>query len=129
MSNFKYIQKDNKVYMVLGNNRMKIRWLKRWIPKADTLTILPSSVTLNKNSLTLSVGDTETLVATISPENTTDKDVIWTSSDDTVATVEDGLVTAISEGSATITAKCQADEEIDDECVVTIEETQEETEQ
>ncbi len=63
-----------------------------------------TSVSLNKTSLTLEIGESETLTATVLPSNATDKSVTWTSSDLSVATVEDGKVTAIGSGIATITA-------------------------
>ena len=63
------------------------------------------SVTLNKSSLDLDEGQTFTLEATISPSNATDKDVEWKSSNNGVATVVGGLVTAVSAGEATITAE------------------------
>ncbi len=66
--------------------------------------IAVSSVTLDKTSLTLTEGDTSTLVATVLPTDATDKTVTWDSSDTSVATVSDGTVTAIKEGTATITA-------------------------
>ena len=62
------------------------------------------SVTLDKEEMVLKVGDTETLVATVHPDDATDKTVSWSSSDEGVATVTDGLVTAVAAGSATITA-------------------------
>ncbi|MBQ6497958.1 MAG: Ig-like domain-containing protein [Bacilli bacterium] len=61
-------------------------------------------ITLNKTTLTLEEGATETLTATITPSNATDKEVRWTSSNEDVVTVANGLVTAINEGTATITA-------------------------
>ena len=63
------------------------------------------SLELNKTELDLVEGDSETLTATISPEDATDKSISWTSSRESIATVKDGIVTAISEGEATITAK------------------------
>ena len=64
------------------------------------------SVKLNKTELTLYEGEEETLVATITPENATDKSVVWESSDAKVASVSnEGKVAAIMGGSATITAK------------------------
>ena len=72
-----------------------------------SVIVLPESVTFNKTSLTLTVGETETLVATVLPENTTDKTIVWTSSDTGVATVDDtGKVTAINGGTTQIVATC-----------------------
>ena len=45
-----------------------------------------TSVSLNKSALTLEIGDSETLIATVSPSNATDKSVTWTSSAQSVAT-------------------------------------------
>ena len=68
--------------------------------------IAVTSVTLNKSSLSLTVGGTSTLSATVNPSNATDKTVTWTSSDKSVATVSSsGKVTAVAVGTATITAK------------------------
>ena len=63
------------------------------------------SISLNNTSLKLEKGQTDTLKVTYSPSNTTDnKDIAWTSSDETIATVKNGIVTAVSDGTATITA-------------------------
>ena len=63
------------------------------------------SISLNNTSLKLEKGQTDTLKVTYSPSNTTDnKDITWTSSDETIATVKNGVVTAVSDGTATITA-------------------------
>ncbi len=67
----------------------------------DTVSV--TGVTLNKTVAELTVGDTETLTGTVMPENATDKRVEWTSSNEAVATVAGGVVTAITEGTATIT--------------------------
>ena len=68
-------------------------------------TIAVNSVTLNKTGATLEVGDTLSLTATIYPSNATNKSVTWSSSNTSVATVSNGLVTAKSSGSATITVR------------------------
>ena len=73
---------------------------------AVTVTVPVSSVILDKTTLSLSVGETATLTATVKPDNATDKNVSWTSSDETVAKVDDGKVTAVKSGKATIIAKC-----------------------
>jgi hypothetical protein len=63
-----------------------------------------TGVSLDKTSLSMAVGDTQTLNATVTPSNATDKTVTWSSSNTAVATVSSsGLVTAKAAGSATIT--------------------------
>ena len=64
-----------------------------------------SDVTVDPTQVTLKVGQTATLSATVSPDNATDKTVVWTSSNTEVATVADGVITALKVGSVTITAK------------------------
>ena len=63
------------------------------------------SLTLSKQSLQLFIGQSETVVATIKPDYTTDKTIIWSSADPTIATVEDGVVTGKKVGETTIKAK------------------------
>ncbi len=62
------------------------------------------SITLSTSKMELIIGKDEQLTFDILPLNTTNKNVVWSSSNETVATVVDGLVTAITEGDATITA-------------------------
>ena len=70
----------------------------------DEPTIPVTGVSLDKNELTLTVGQTEKLTATVEPSNATNKNVSWSSSDTAVATVaSDGTVTAVGAGTATIT--------------------------
>ena len=67
-------------------------------------TVPVTGVSLNKDSLALGVGDSETLTATVKPEDATNKAVTWASSNSTVATVDqNGVVTAVAPGTATIT--------------------------
>ena len=70
-------------------------------------TIAVTGVTLDKTSGTLTAGSAITLTATVSPSNASNKTVIWTSSNESVATVSDGVITAVAKGSVTITAKTQ----------------------
>ena len=66
----------------------------------------PTSVSLNKTSLTLDVGKSYTLTKTVSPSNAANKKCTWSSSDTSVATVDgNGKVTAKASGTATITVK------------------------
>ena len=63
-----------------------------------------TGISLNKSTTTLFIGKKETLVATITPSNATDKTVTWDSSDPTVASAKDGEVSALKAGKTTITA-------------------------
>jgi len=77
-----------------------------------------SSVSLDKTSLELTVGETATLVATVIPDRATEKTVSWSSSSSSVATVDaSGKVTAVAKGTATITAKAGGKTAI---CTVTV---------
>lgn len=66
-------------------------------------TVPVTGVTLNKTSTSLYVGDTETLTATVEPGNASNQTVTWSTSDPSVATVENGVVRATGRGTATIT--------------------------
>ena len=66
-----------------------------------------TGVVLNQSSLSIVKGTSETLTATISPAEATNKNVTWSSSVESVATVEDGVVSAISVGSTVITVTTQ----------------------
>ena len=64
-----------------------------------------TGVSLDESTLTVAYNGTGTLTATVTPSNTTDV-LEWSTSNSNVATVEDGVVTAVAIGSATITATC-----------------------
>lgn len=75
-------------------------------PKEEPLpeNVAVTGVTLNLPSLAIGTGLTGSLVATVTPSNATDKTVTWSSSNNSVATVQGGTVTGVAEGTATITA-------------------------
>ncbi|MBR1487676.1 MAG: Ig-like domain-containing protein [Bacteroidales bacterium] len=80
--------------------------LSHTVTVSQTGRIAVTSITLDQTSLTLQEGESATLTATVKPDNATDKTVTWSSSNTSVATVdENGKVTAVKEGSAKITAK------------------------
>ena len=86
--------------------------------KVTVKPILATSIILNKETLELVIGENETLTATVEPENTTYKTIVWSSSNEEIATVsEDGVVTAVSIGEATITATCG---DVSATCTVTV---------
>ena len=76
-----------------------------------------TDIELNKTELTLVEGESEVLTATVEPSDATDKTLTWSSSDKSIATVEDGKVTANKAGEATITVKAGA---IEKTCKVTV---------
>lgn len=80
-------------------------------------TVAVTGITLDHTSMSLLEGETGTLVATVDPETATDKTVTWSSSDEAVATVADGVVTAVAAGTATITAKAGG---LEATCTVTV---------
>lgn len=64
-----------------------------------------TGISLDSSTKTVTAGDTVTITATITPSNATNKGIVWTSSDETVATVNGGIVTGVGNGTAVITAK------------------------
>ena len=66
--------------------------------KVEAKKIPVTGVTLDKEETGLVEGEEVTLVATLAPENATEKTVEWSSSDEKVATVKDGKVTAVAPG-------------------------------
>ena len=64
-----------------------------------------TGLTFNKSEHSMYIGDTYTLIPTVLPEHAKDKTVIWQSSDESVATVANGVVTAVNEGEVTITGR------------------------
>ena len=89
-------------------------------------TVNVTGITLSQTEAAVTIGgETLTLTATVAPDDATDKTVTWTSSDPTVATVADGVVTAVAAGTATITATATngTDDTTDDKtatCTITV---------
>ena len=83
-----------------------------------------TGIDVSPDELTLKTGDTEVLIAIITPEDATDKSFSWSSGNESVAAVDasSGLVTAVSKGEAEIIAT-SGDGDFTDKCVVTVTET------
>lgn len=81
------------------------------------------SVELNKNTLSLTVGESEIIIADINPYDATDKTITWTSSNELVSIVQDGKITGISEGTSQIAVQSNNGEI--DICEVTVTNIQE----
>ena len=97
-------------------------------PATHTLTveakdepIAVDGVSLDIDKLTLKKGETETLTATVSPENAANKEVTWSSDYPEIASVDNGQVTAVAVGKATITVTTK-DGNYKDTCEVNVEE-------
>lgn len=89
----------------------------------DTLENPVESVELSETEKTIYKGQTSRLTVTVKPADAINKNVTWTSSDPSVATVDaDGVVTAKSEGTATITVMAEDDNSKTASCIITVKE-------
>ena len=98
------ISYDEEIYTMTGN-------------KSKDVAV--TAVSLNESEITIKEGSNHILTATITPTDATNKNVEWSSDNEKVATVENGKVTAVSEGTATITAKTK-DGDFTATCKVTV---------
>lgn len=119
------VDADGKV-TAIGVGTTTIRAITNEAGKSATATVtvgIPvEGVSLDNPRLTIHTGDSRDLKATISPVNATNRSVTWSSNNRFVATVSDtGVVTAVSAGLATITAK-SVDGEFTASCVVVVKE-------
>ncbi|MBN1601685.1 MAG: Ig-like domain-containing protein, partial [Chitinispirillaceae bacterium] len=93
------------------------------IANCQVLVVIPvievSSVTLNKTTLSLDRNESEMLIATVLPENATNKSISWGTSDPEIVSVEEGVVTALNPGTARIIA-LSSNERTSAKCTVTV---------
>lgn len=86
-----------------------------------TVTTKVEQITLNKTEGVLTVGNSVTVTATVTPDNATNATVNWTSSDEKVATVDsNGKVTAVAAGNATIKATSESDGDVSADYALTV---------
>gem|GEM_PF-3497314 len=90
-----------------------------YLYKKVTQEVAVTGITLDKTTAEVEEGKTVTLAATVEPADATNKAVTWTSSDETKATVANGVVTGVAEGTVTITAKTK-DGGYEAVCTVTV---------
>lgn len=104
----------NGIPSVSKNNIQQIRnfaaarrsWTDEYIITLTPIERVPcTGITLSASELVFTASGKQTLIATVEPSTTTDK-IVWETSDDGVATVSNGIVTAVFNGNATITATC-----------------------
>jgi uncharacterized protein YjdB len=90
--------------IAVATNAFYAKYPQLVYPQSSGTTVPVTGVTVSPTTLSLTVGQTATLTATVSPANATNKNVTWSSSNTSVATVSStGVVTAVAAGSATIT--------------------------
>ena len=90
-------------------------------PTATPKPVKVSSITLSQTSLTMTAnGQTASLTATVTPDNAANKNITWSSSNSSVATVVNGTVTAVANGTADITATAADGSGVSAKCSVTV---------
>lgn len=95
-----------------------VKYETKWVFGTAGFVVPATGVTLS-GTTSVKVGNTTTLTATVAPDNATNKNVTWTSSDTSVATVADGVVTGVAAGTATITVTTE-DGGFTADCTVTV---------
>lgn len=83
-------------------------------------TVAVTGITLDYNSISLNEGESMMLAASVLPSNATNTTIIWESSNNGIATVNNGYVTAVAEGNAVITAKSAENNSIKATCSVAV---------
>lgn len=86
----------------------------------ETQVIPVKGITFDQTALTMKVGESGQIKATVTPADATDSSLVWTSSDRTKVSVQNGKITALTAGTATITATAKDGSEIKSECVVKV---------
>lgn len=109
------------MYAQIQNYQGKPETKGGYIVSIEKPTVAPTSIELDKTELELEVGQMAQLTATVLPANATNKNVEWTIDQTTgVVSCEDGLVTALEEGTATVVATALGDPTVKAECAVTV---------
>ena len=126
-NNIVYVDTEAFEKAILPDENFSPRTFKAIWTEAEPTTVAVTGITLDKTTLELvkdgeaGVTDNVTLVATIAPENATEKGIVWSTSDNTIASVDSqGEVHAGGPGTATITATAKDNPEIKATCTVTV---------
>ena len=89
----------------IAGGQTKVNKMTVYYKASGAQEIKVTGVTLSESSITLEEGEQKSLVATVAPSDASDKSVTWETSNASVATVNNGTVVAVAEGTATITVK------------------------
>lgn len=101
-------QSTNHIQQIRAFALARQAWTDEYVAALTPAEEIPcTGITLDQTEMTFTAAGTQTLTATVTPENTTDT-VVWSSDDAAVASVDGGVVTAKANGSTTITATCGA---------------------
>lgn len=100
--------------------RVKIHEMRVYGDAHVDANVNVSNITLSQTAATIELGESLTLTATVEPYNATDKALVWTSTDESVATVEDGVITTHTAGTTTIRATAHDGSGEFDECALTV---------
>lgn len=114
---------DGNRIIAVNNGETKITATCGIVKTSAKVTIATKveQITLNKTEGVLTVGNSVTVTATVTPDNATNTTVNWTSSDEKVATVDsNGKVTAVAAGNATITATSESDGDVSADYALTV---------
>lgn len=111
--------RDTNNSNVAGDRPLRVGAGKEITFHVANASVSVTGVSLNKHYASMLVGDTQTLTATVTPENADNKNVTWSTSDARIATVNDGVVMAVGEGTAEITVTTE-DGGHTDRCFVTV---------
>lgn len=86
----------------------------------ETQVIPVKGITFDQTALTMKVGESGQIKTTVTPVDATDSSLVWTSSDRTKVSVQNGKITALAAGTATITATAKDGSGVKAECIVTV---------
>ena len=107
-------QNTNHIQQIRSFSAARLAWTDEYVAALDGTggedvpTVIPcTGITFDKSTLTFDGEGSQTLTANVTPSDTTDT-IVWSTNADTVATVSGGVVTAVGNGNATITATCGA---------------------
>ena len=101
-------------------DNVKLTYARQLTQEEIDANTVPESISLDETSVDMTIYDTQTLTATILPDNANDKTITWSSSNEAVATVSNGLVTAVGVGTATITATANGADDVEATATITV---------
>lgn len=116
---YTYTLGSDATYFKIANTSSYAKYTSIVINFASSASVAVTGVSLSASTASVAVGSTTNLTATVSPSDATNKNVTWSSSNTSVATVSGGVVSGVAAGNATITVTT-ADGSITDTCVVTV---------